>query len=73
MSEREAGARLQTATDRGTGSTPDGMRSSPWARALSVTGHWLIESRSTPARNLEGRSLAMYFSLLLPERSRLRL
>ncbi len=73
MSEREAGACLQTATGGGTGSSPDGMRSSPWARALSVTGHWLIESRSTPARNLEGRSLAMYFSLLLPERSRLRL
>jgi hypothetical protein len=73
MSEREAGARLQTATDGGTGSTPDGMRSSPWARALSVTGHWLIEAGSTPARGLEGRSLAMYFSLMLPERSRLRL
>ena len=73
MSEHEAGARPPTATGGSTGSTSDGMRSSPWARALSVTGRWLIESGSTPARNLEGRSLAMYFSLMLPERSRLRL
>jgi hypothetical protein len=31
------------------------------------------KSDSTQARSLEGRHLAMYFSLMLPDRSRLRL
>ena len=38
-----------------------------------VTGRVLLESDSTQARSLEGRSLAMYSSLRLPDRSRLRL
>jgi hypothetical protein len=38
-----------------------------------VTGRVLRESDSTQARSLEGRSLAMYSSLRLPDRSRLRL
>jgi hypothetical protein len=38
-----------------------------------VTGRVLLESNSTQARSLEGRSLAMYSSLRLPDRSRLRL
>jgi hypothetical protein len=33
----------------------------------------LLESDSPQARSLEGRQLAMYFSLMLPDRSRLRL
>ena len=36
------------------------------------TGRVLLESDSTQARSLEGRSLAMYSSLRLPDRSRLR-
>jgi len=38
-----------------------------------VTDRVLLESDSTQARSLEGRSLAMYSSLRLPDRSRLRL
>jgi len=38
-----------------------------------VTSRVLLESDSTQARSLEGRSLAMYSSLRLPDRSRLRL
>jgi hypothetical protein len=38
-----------------------------------VTGRVLLESNSTQARSPEGRSLAMYSSLRLPDRSRLRL
>ena len=38
-----------------------------------VTGRVLLESNSTRARSLEGRSLAMYSSLSLLDRSRLRL
>ena len=38
-----------------------------------VTGRVLLESDSTQARSLEGRPLAMYASLRLPDRSRLRL
>jgi hypothetical protein len=37
-----------------------------------MTGRLLLESASTRAR-LEGRPLAMYNSLMLPDRSRLRL
>jgi hypothetical protein len=37
-----------------------------------VTGRLLLESDSTQARSLEGRSLAMYPSLRLPDPSRLR-
>ena len=33
----------------------------------------LLESESPQARSLAGRQLAMYFSLMLPDRSRLRL
>jgi hypothetical protein len=88
MSERKAGGLLslsftidgmrigpvlQAAMDGSAGSPPDGMRSSPWTRARSMTGRSLIESDSTQARGLEGRPLAMYSSLRLPERSRLRL
>jgi hypothetical protein len=49
------------------------MRSSAWTRALSAAGRSLVESTSTQARSLEGRPLAMDFSLMLSERSRLRL
>jgi len=35
-------------------------------------GRVLFESDSTQTRNLEGRPLAMYSSLRLPDRSRLR-
>ena len=38
-----------------------------------VTDRLLLESAPTQARSLEGRPLAMYSSLLLPDRSRLRL
>lgn len=38
-----------------------------------VTGRVLLGSGSTQARSLERRSLAMYSSLRLPDRSRLRL
>jgi len=38
-----------------------------------VTGRVLLESDSPEARSLEGRPLAMYASLRLPDRSRLRL
>ena len=38
-----------------------------------VSDRVLLESDSTQARSLEGRSLAMYSSLRLPDRSRLRL
>ena len=38
-----------------------------------VTGRVLLGSDSTQARSLERRSLAMYSSLRLPDRSRLRL
>jgi hypothetical protein len=38
-----------------------------------VTGRVLLESDSTQARSLEGRSLTMYSSLRFPDRSRLRL
>jgi hypothetical protein len=37
------------------------------------TGRVLLESDSTQARSLEGRSLAMYSSVRLPDRSRLSL
>jgi hypothetical protein len=37
------------------------------------TGRVLLESDSTQARSLEGRSLAMYSSLRLPDRSRISL
>src|SRR3989454_9519858 len=38
-----------------------------------VTDRLLLESAPTQARSLEGRPLAMYSSLMLPDRSRLRL
>ena len=38
-----------------------------------VTDRLLLESTATQARSLEGRPLAMYSSLMLPDRSRLRL
>jgi hypothetical protein len=38
-----------------------------------VTGRVLLGSDSTQARSLERRSLAMYSSVRLPDRSRLRL
>ena len=38
-----------------------------------VTDRLLLESAPTQARTLEGRPLAMYSSLMLPDRSRLRL
>jgi len=38
-----------------------------------VTARLLLESASPEARGLEGRPLAMYSSLRLPDRSRLRL
>jgi hypothetical protein len=38
-----------------------------------VTARLLVESASPEARSLEGRPLAMYSSLMLPDRSRLRL
>jgi hypothetical protein len=38
-----------------------------------VTDRLLLESAATQARSLEGRPLAMYSSLSLPDRSRLRL
>ncbi len=41
-------------------------------RIAPVTARLLLESGSTQARGLEGRPLAMYFSLMLPDRSRLR-
>jgi len=44
----------------------------PDASAPGV-GRVLLESDPTQARSLEGRSLAMYSSLRLPDRSRLRL
>ena len=37
-----------------------------------VTDRLLLESASTQPRSLEGRPLAMYSSLMLPDRSRLR-
>jgi hypothetical protein len=39
----------------------------------SVTDRLLLESAPTQAQSLEGRPLAMYSSLMLPDRSRLRL
>src|SRR5882724_12304937 len=38
-----------------------------------VTDRLLLESAPTQARSLEGRPLAMYSSLMLPDRTRLRL
>ena len=38
-----------------------------------VTGRMLLESDSAQARSLEHRSLTMYSTLRLPDRSRLRL
>ena len=43
------------------------------AHDAPVTGRVLLESDSTQARGLEGRSVAMHSSLRLPDRSRLRL
>ena len=56
----------------------DEMRSEPALKfatdgAAPVIGRVLLESDATQARSLEGRSLAMYSSLRLPDRSRLRL
>jgi hypothetical protein len=41
--------------------------------ALGQVGLRLLEPASTQARNLEGRPVDMYDSLMLPDRSRLRL
>jgi len=38
-----------------------------------MTDRLLLESAPTQARSLEGRPLAMYSALMLPDRSRLRL
>jgi hypothetical protein len=49
------------------------MRSSLLDAGAAVTGRLLLESASLEARSLEGRPLAMSSSLMLPDRSRLRL
>jgi hypothetical protein len=50
-------------------------RGRPFKMSASApgTGSALLEADSTQARILEGRPLAMYASLRLPDRSRLRM
>jgi hypothetical protein len=70
MSEHRARVLLSLSHDaRGRPFKIDEMRTEPTPR----TGSVLLESDSTQARILEGRTLSMYASLRFPDRSRLRM
>jgi len=69
MSVAEARVRLGPSHDaRGLHFTIDEVGTEPGLKCRV-----LLESESPQARSLAGRQLAMYFSLMLPDRSRLRL